>query len=195
MGRAGPCVFRTTGTPRALGDVVTLIHMASLWEGGGLMALARGDEAKGLLDSLPDPMKPGLIDLGVVVALVIITMLLLRAFLFGPLMATLAQREHDINAGSDTKAKAAVLIESRQADYASKLKELRAQAFAHRKALADAASKEKQSLVDEARAQAGKRRTEAALTLGAQREAAKAELVAQVDALSESMVQHLLQRA
>lgn len=177
-----------------LGDAVTLFHMAGLWAWNGTIALASGGE-KGLLDSLPDPMRPGLVDLAVAITMVIVTMLLLRAFLFKPLMETLDQREHDINAGSDTKAKAAHLIESRQAEYAGKLKELRAQAFAHRKALADAAARERQALVNEARAKAGSRREEAFASLNAQREAAKAELVAQVDALSESMVQHLLKQA
>lgn len=169
--------------------------MASLWEGSGLMALAPGGEATRLYDSLPDPMKPDLAALGTIFALVVLMTLLLRAILFKPLMATLDQREHDINAGSDTKAKAAALIESRQAEYAAKLKELRAQAFAHRKALADAAAKERQALVDQARAQAGDRRSEALAALKTQREAAKAELMAQVDALSETMVQHLLKQA
>ena len=178
-----------------LGDAVTLIHMASLWEGSGLMAIARGDEPKGFMDLLPDPMKPGLVDLGIVVGLLVVTMFLLRFFLFKPLMETLDKRDRDINAGSETKASAAALIDLRQADYAAKLKDLRAQAFGHRKALAEAAAKEKQSLLAEARAQAGERRLEASTTLSAQREAAKAELVAQVDALSESMVQHLLKQA
>lgn len=178
-----------------LGDAVTLIHMASLWEGSGLMALAQGSEPKGFMDLLPDPMKPGLVDLGVTIGILVVTMLVLRLFLFKPLMETLDRRDRDINAGSETKASAAALIDLRQADYAAKLKDLRAQAFGHRKSLAEAAAKEKQSLLDDARAKAGVRRAEASTALSAQREAAKAELVAQVDALSESMVQHLLKQA
>jgi F-type H+-transporting ATPase subunit b len=140
-----------------LGDVVT-IHMASVWGSGGPVALLSGGEPKGLLESLPDPMKPDLVALGVTIALVLLMIVAMRALLFQPLLALLDQREHDVNAGTDTKAKAAALVEARQADYAAKLKELRAQAFAHRKALADAAAKEKQALVDEASAKAGAQR-------------------------------------
>lgn len=183
---------------------MTLIHLASLWEGsgskgllGGLKGLAdgAGEAPKSLYDSLPDPMKPDFVALGATVALVVVMMVLLRGVLFRPLLAVLDQRERDINAGSDTKAKAAALVERRQGEYGAKLKELRAQAFAHRKALAEAASKEKQSLVDAARTRAGERRAEALAALRSQKDAAKGELMAQVDALSESMVSHLLKQA
>lgn len=169
--------------------------MASVWGTGGAMGLLSGGEPKSLYDSLPDPMKPDLVALGVTVLLVITLILVLRSVLFQPLLALLHQRDHDVNAGADTKAKAAALVEERQADYAAKLKELRAQAFAHRKALAEAAAKEKQALVDDARAKAGAQRSEALAALRTQQEAAKAELMGQVDALADAMVSHLLQQA
>lgn len=159
------------------------------------MGLLEGEAPKSLYDSLPDPMKPDLVALGLTVALVLTMIFVLRGLLFRPLLDLLAKREHDINAGTDTKAKAAALVEERQADYSGKLKELRAQAFAHRKALAEAAAKEKQALIDEARAKAGTQRTEALAALKTQHEAAKGQLLTQVDALAESMVSHLLKQA
>ncbi len=158
------------------------------------MALLQG-EPKGLLDAMPDPMKPTLGEIGFIVALMVVLYVFLRGVLFTPLTQVMDDREADIDAGEGTKAQAAALVEQRQAEYAARLKELRAQAFAHKKGLADAASREKQSLLGEARAQAGLSRTEALSRLQAQQEAAKGELMAQVDALSESMVQHLLKQA
>lgn len=159
------------------------------------MGLLEGGAPKSLYDSLPDPMKPDLWALGLTVALVITLILVLRSLLFRPLLALLDKREQDVNAGSDTKAKAAALVEQRQAEYNAQLKELRAQAFAHRKALAEAAAKEKQALVDEARTKAGAQRAEALASLKVQHEAAKGQLMAQVDALADSMVSHLLKQA
>jgi len=150
---------------------------------------------KGLLASLPDPMRPDLVALPFVIVLIIILFFYLRSVFFNPLTALMDQREKDMNAGSDAKAAAAAAMEARQADYNAKLKDLRTQAFNHKKALSEAVAKEKTALLDEARTKASGHRELALDSLRTQQEQAKAELTAQVDTLSESMVQHLLKRA
>jgi F0F1-type ATP synthase membrane subunit b/b' len=104
-------------------------------------------------------------------------------------------REAEIQSGAVRRAEAATLVEARQADYANRLRELRAKAFEHRKALAAAAVRQKEALLEQARTAAGERRAAALARLEATREAAKAELMTEVEALSESMVQHLLRQA
>ena len=148
-----------------------------------------------LLKSLPDPMRPYPGQILFVIVLVAVLTLVLRASFFNPVMQVVDDRERQLAAGSDTKAQAAALVESKQKDYEARLKDLRAQAAAHRKSLAEAAAKERQSAVDAARAQATAQRQEALAKLATQREAAKADLVAQVDALADGMVQHLLKQA
>jgi F0F1-type ATP synthase membrane subunit b/b' len=87
------------------------------------------------------------------------------------------------------------MVEARQGEYAARLRELRAKAFEHRKALAAAAVRQKEAILEQARVAAGERRAAALAKLEAAREAAKAELMTEVEALSESMVQHLLRQA
>ena len=150
---------------------------------------------KGLLASLPDPMRPDPVALPFVIVLVIVLFLYLRSVFFNPITALMTQREKDMNAGSEAKAAATLAVEARQADYNARLKDLRAQAFSHKKALSEAATKEKQALLEEARTKAAGHRELGLDSLRTQTEKAKAELTAQVDALAESMVQHLLKQA
>ena len=161
------------------------------------MILLAGDAAGGgsFLDSLPDPMKPTPLEVGFVIALLVILHFFLKYAFFRPLGKLMDDREAEIQAGASTKLEAAKTIEARQADYAEKLKGLRARAFEHRKALALAASSEKAKLVENARQNAVSVRKDAADKLNAQRETAKSELIAQVDALADSMAQHLLKQA
>lgn len=161
----------------------------------GLVIASLDPAEKGLLASLPDPMRPDPVALPFVIVLIVLLFLYLKAVFFKPITALMDQRERDMNAGSDAKAAAAAAVESRQAEYNARLKELRAQAFARKKALADAAGKERTALLEEARTKAGGHRELALDTLRRQQEKAKADLTAQVDALSESMVQHLLKQA
>jgi F0F1-type ATP synthase membrane subunit b/b' len=105
------------------------------------------------------------------------------------------ERDRDLDAGGDAKAQAAAQLDARQRDYQARLKELRAQAFEARKALADAAGKEKHRLIDEARAKAQAEQRSALDSLKAQQAAAKQDLLVQVDALAESMAQTLLKQA
>lgn len=148
-----------------------------------------------LLKSLPDPMRPYPGQIAIVIVLVGLLTLILRSSFFTPMMALVDERDRQLTAGSDTKANAAALVESKQKDYESRLKDLRAQAAAHRKSLAEAAAKERQATVDTARAQATTQRQEALAKLATQREAAKADLILQVDQLADGMVQHLLKQA
>ncbi|HJU83225.1 MAG TPA: ATP synthase F0 subunit B [Holophagaceae bacterium] len=148
-----------------------------------------------IIAQMPDPMKPALPEIGYVIVLVTVLYLLLKVVFFKPITEVMETRERDMNAGSDTKAKAAALVEARQKEYQDRLKELRAKAFAHRKALAEAAAKEKQALLEEARAKAGAQRQSALDALKAESAKAKQDLVAQVDALAESMAQHLMKQA
>jgi F-type H+-transporting ATPase subunit b len=146
----------------------------------------------GILDSLPDPMRPTLLEVGFVIVLLTILHFFLKSALFRPLIKIMDDREAEIQAGATTKLEASKAIESRQADYAEKLKDLRMQASERRKALASAAAYEKAKLIDKARQDAAIVRKDAAERLAAQKDAAKSELVAQVDALAESMAHHLL---
>ena len=172
---------------------MALIELASLVR---MNPAGAGQGAVGkILAGMPDPMRPALMEIGYVIALVTVLYLLLRVIFFKPIVEVMETRERDMNAGSDTKAKAAALVEARQKDYQDRLKELRAKAFAHRKSLADAAGKEKQAMLDEARGQATAQRQSALESLKAESAKAKQDLVAQVDALADSMVQHLLKQA
>lgn len=148
-----------------------------------------------ILAQMPDPMRPDLPALLFVIVLLVVLYFYLRVVFFQPITKVMADRDRDLNAGGDAKAQAAALLDVRQKDYQGRLKDLRAQAFAHRKALADAAGKEKQAMLDEARTKAQAERQAAVEALKAQQAAAKQNLLAQVDALSESMAQTLLKQA
>jgi F0F1-type ATP synthase membrane subunit b/b' len=148
-----------------------------------------------ILAGMPDPMRPDLPALLFVIVLLIVLYLYLRVVFFTPITKVMEDRERDLNAGSDAKAQAAAKLEARQKDYQGRLKELRAQAFEARKALAEAAAKEKHRLLDEARTKAQAERQAAVEALKAQQATAKQSLLAQVDALAESMAQTLLKQA
>ena len=167
-----------------------------VWQAASLGLLgALGGEPKGFIESLPAPMQINWRELVVVWLLVTILYFFLKATFFKPLVAVMDQREKDMNAGAEAKALAMAMIEQRQADYQSKLRDLRHQAFGHRKVLAEAASKEKQLLLDQTRAQAQAQREESLALLKSQAAAASTELISQVDVLAESMAQHLLKQA
>lgn len=159
------------------------------------VALLGGPEAQGFLELLPDPMRPTLQEVGFIMLLVTVLYWVLRLMFFQPLTALMAQRDRDMEAGRQTKAEASDLIRTRQEDYQARLRDLRAQAFARKKALSEAVAKEKAVLLEEARTKALGQRADASQRLAVQRDRAKADLVAQVDALAESMVSHLLKGA
>ena len=156
-------------------------------EGGGPVAR--------ILAQMPDPMRPDLPAILFVIVLLVVMYLYLRVVFFKPITKVMEDRDRDLNAGGDAKAQAAALLETRQKDYQARLKDLRAQAFEARKALADAAGKEKQRLLDQARTQAQAERQAAVESLKAQQVTAKQSLLAQVDALAEAMAQTLLKQA
>ncbi len=159
------------------------------------MGLLTEGASPSFMDALPDPMKLDPYQIGFVIVLLTLLYLFLKFAFFKPVTRVMDEREAAIAAGGAAKAEASSKVEQRQADYATRLRELRAQAFEHRKALAAAAAQEKLSLLEKARQDSIETRNAALLDLKAQGETAKAELVAQVDALSESMVQHLLKQA
>jgi F-type H+-transporting ATPase subunit b len=163
------------------------------WSSMSLLATANSEAS--FMDSLPDPMKLQLPVVAFVVVLLILLFVFLKFMLFKPLTKVMDDREHTIRTGSTTKTEAAAQIEARQADYAARLKDLRGQAFEHRKALAAAVSMEKQGILDAARKTTFEQRTQALADLKVEQKAAEADLRAQVEALSESMVQHLLKQA
>jgi F-type H+-transporting ATPase subunit b len=170
---------------------VALLELANLTfrspEGGGPVAR--------ILAQMPDPMRPDLPALLFVIVLLIVLYVYLRVVFFKPITKVMEDRDHDLQAGGEAKAHAAAALEARQKDYQARLKDLRAQAFERRKALADAAGKEKQRLLEEARAKSQAERQAAVESLKAQQAAAKQGLLAQVDALAESMTQTLLKQA
>jgi F-type H+-transporting ATPase subunit b len=157
--------------------------------------LVSSEAPKGFMDMLPDPMKLDPATLLFVIVLITVLFIYLKYGFFKPLIKVMDDREAAIQAGTARRAEAAALIESRQAEYESRLRELRAKAFDHRKALSTAAGQEKQAQLDLARREAGQQRSAALAELKAAQEAAKAELLTQVEALSESMAQHLLRQA
>jgi F-type H+-transporting ATPase subunit b len=153
------------------------------------------EAVQGFIEKLPAPMQLNWRELLFVVLLVTILYFFLKATFFKPLVAVMDQREKDMSAGAEAKALALAMIEQRQAEYQAKLRDLRNQAFSHRKNLAEAASKEKQALLDQTRTKAQAQREESLALLKSQAAAASTELMAQVDVLAESMAQHLLQQA
>lgn len=148
-----------------------------------------------ILAQMPDPMRPDLPALLFVIVLLVVLYFYLRVVFFKPITQVMDDRERDLSAGGDAKAQAAAELDARQKDYQGRLKDLRAQAFARRKALADAAGKDKQRMLEEARAKAQAERQAAVDSLKAQQAEARQNLLAQVDALSESMAQTLLKQA
>ena len=148
-----------------------------------------------ILAQMPDPMRPDLPALLFVMVLLVVLYVYLRVVFFGPITKVMEDRDRDLDAGGDAKAQAATAMEARQKDYQARLKELRAQAFEARKALAEAAGKEKHRLLDEARAKAQAEQRAALESLKAQQATAKQTLLVQVDALAESMAQTLLKQA
>jgi F-type H+-transporting ATPase subunit b len=170
---------------------VALLELANLTlrspEGDGPVAR--------ILAQMPDHMRPDLPAVLFVIVLLVVLYLYLRTVFFKPITKVMDERERDLSAGGEAKAQATAQLDARQKDYQGRLKDLRAQAFERRKALADAAGKEKQVLLDEARAKALAERQAAVEALRAQQAEAKQSLLTQVDALSESMAQTLLKQA
>jgi len=166
---------------------------------GDLSVMALASEGNGasksFMDSLPDPMKLQIPVVVFVIVLLILLFVFLKSMLFRPLTKVMDDREAAIRAGGATKSEAAAQIEAGQAEYNARLRELRAKAFDHRKALSIAVAAEKRSLLDTARQTSTAQRTKALEELKNEQKAAEAELRAQVEALSESMVQHLLKQA
>ena len=148
-----------------------------------------------ILAQMPDPMRPDPVAVGFVIVLLVVFYAYLRIVFFQPLTKVMADRDRDLHAGSDAKAQAAALLESRQKDYQGRLKDLRAQAFARRKALAEAANRDKLALLEASRSRAAAQRDQAIAALKDQQARAKQDLLAQVDALAESMAQTLLKQA
>ena len=148
-----------------------------------------------ILAQMPDPMRPDLPALLFVILLLVVLYVYLRVVFFKPITKLMEDRDRDLDSGGDAKAQAVAQLDARQKDYEARLKELRAQAFEARKALADAATREKQRLLEEARAKAQAERQAAVASLKAQQAAAKQSLLTQVDALAESMAQTLLKQA
>ena len=175
------------------GSAVSQGEAVIVWQAASFGLLA--SEPKGFIESLPAPMQINWRELVVVWLLVTILYFFLKATFFKPLVTVIDQREKDMNAGAEAKALAMAMIEQRQADYQAKLRDLRNQAFSHRKVLAEAATKEKQALLDQTRTQAQIQRESSLAQLKAQAAAASTELMSQVDVLAESMAQHLLKQA
>jgi len=169
--------------------------MTSLANMNLLMLASPASGKPGLMDALPDPMKLDWRQILFVIVLLTLLHLFLKVVFFKPVTQVMDARDEAIRSGAAKRAEAAGLVESRQADYASRLKDLRLKAFEHRKALAAAASKEKQSLLEQAREEAAAQRTTALEELRAAQDAARTSLMEQVAALSETMVQHLLKQA
>jgi F0F1-type ATP synthase membrane subunit b/b' len=159
-----------------------------------LLGSGVGSAGGSFLDTLPDPMKPTLFEVGFIAALLVVLYFFLKKAFFLPLGGLMDEREAEIQAGTSVKQEVAKQVDARQREYEEKLRDLRAKAFERRKELASAVTEEKTRLIEAARRDAMSTREDAAGRLANQREAAKVELTAQVDALAESMVQSLLRQ-
>lgn len=148
-----------------------------------------------ILAQMPDPMRPDPVAVVFVMVLLVVLYFYLRVVFFQPITKVMADRDRDLHAGGEAMARAAAQLEVRQKDYQGRLADLRAQAFARRKTLAEAANREKLGLLEEARARAAGHREQAVAALKAEQASAKQTLLAQVDALAESMAQTLLKQA
>ena len=149
----------------------------------------------GVLEALPDPMRPALGEIGFVMLLVVVLFFYLKGMLFRPLVGLMDARDHDMAAGSDSKAEANAMFERRQAEYKEQMKALRAQAFERKKALAAAATEEKERVLGEARNRTQAQRQTATRELVEQYSTAEMQLRTEVESLAESMAQHLLKQA
>jgi len=177
---------------RSGGNVISVFGASGILLG---LVGPEGHASGGFIDGLPDPMKPDVFQVGFVIVILVAMFLFLKYAFFKPVSKVMDERDADIAAGSATKHQAAAEIEQRQAEYASRLRELRGQAFDRRKDLAAQATLQKDALIEEARQKALHQRNTAREALQLQQEQAKAQLTAEVDALSESMVLHLLKQA
>lgn len=178
----------------SVGDTVIVNAMVGL-SGMNRLAFASEGQGGGFMDSLPDPMKLQLPVVAFVVVVLTLLFFFLKLVLFKPLTQVMDDRDEAIRAGGASKTEAASQIEARQADYATRLKELRGQALEHKRSLAAATSIEEQRILEAARQTASAQRAQAVAELQAERKAAEIELREQVEALSASMVQHLLKQA
>ena len=170
---------------------MALLELANL----SLLSMEGDGPVAKILAQMPDPMRPDLPALLFVIVLLIVLYFYLRVVFFKPITKVMEDRDRDLQAGGDAKAQATAMLEERQKDYQSRLKDLRAKAFERRKILADAAGKEKQRLLEAARAKAEAERQAAIASLKTQQAAAKQSLLAQVDALAETMALTLLKQA
>jgi F-type H+-transporting ATPase subunit b len=170
---------------------VALLELANL----SLLSMEGDGPVAKILAQMPDPMRPDLPALLFVIVLLIVLYFYLRVVFFKPITKVMEDRERDLQAGGEAKAQATAMLEERQKDYQSRLKDLRAKAFERRKILADAAGKEKQRLLEAARAKAQAERQAAIASLKTQQAAAKQSLLDQVDALAETMALTLLKQA
>lgn len=147
------------------------------------------------MDNLPDTMK---LDFGTVVFVMLLVTLLfffMKYVCFKPIVKVMDEREAAIMDGAAKLSEAIALVEQRQSEYASSLRELRIKALEHRKALFVATNLTKQNLLDEARQDSQKQLEAAIMELNTFKAAAKAELATHIDALSESLIKNLIRQA
>ncbi len=172
------------------------IIVSSACEIGMLALVPEGAGApQSFMDSLPDPMKLQLPVIAFVILIVALLFLFLKHVLFEPLTKVMDGRDETIQSGKAAKTEAATQIELRHAEFNARLRELRAKASEHRKALTAAVMSEKEGLLETARQSALAQRAKALAELKAEQVKAESELRTQVEALSQSMVQHLLKQA
>ena len=125
---------------------------------------------------------------------VLILFLLLRKFLYKPVMDIIAQRqkqvEDDRNAAETTRKEAAAALNKAQ----EQLRSLDAEAAARRTAYEQQAEKEKQQLLAEARKQADAIVAEGKVNAEAERQRKLREADAQTTALARALCEKLLER-
>jgi F-type H+-transporting ATPase subunit b len=147
------------------------------------------------MDNLPDTMK---LDLGTVVFVMLLVTILfffMKYVCFKPIIKIIDEREAAIKDGAVKLSKAVELVEQRQVEYSTRLRELRVKALEHRKVLSIATICTKQNLLDQARQDSQKQLEAAMMELNIFKAAARAELMTHVDALSESLIQSLIRQA
>jgi F0F1-type ATP synthase membrane subunit b/b' len=155
-----------------------------------------GTQASGsFMDNLPDTMKLDFWTIIFVAVLVASLFIFMKYVCFKPILKVMDDREAAIRDGAIKLSESVALVQWRQAEYATSLRELRIKALEHRKALSIVASRTKQNLLDQAHKDSQKQLASASDELNAFKAAAKIELLAHVDILSESLIQNLTKRA
>lgn len=145
-----------------------------------------------ILASMPDPMRPYLLQIVFVMVLVTIMYIYLRLVFFKPLTQMMSNRSAEIQKGFDTKQIAAQKIANEQKKYQEQMKALRAKAFDRKKELSSLANLEKNQLIEQAQREVALLRSQARKTIEQSSSEARKSLDGEIQSLADAMVRQIL---